>query len=40
MSGEEGKVKIVVSLQVSMGGASGQMPVSIKNGLHKPSRSG
>jgi len=31
LNGEEGKVQIVVSPQVSMGGASGQIPVSIRN---------
>jgi hypothetical protein len=35
LSGEEGKVHIVVSPQVSMGGASGQIPVSITNGGNK-----
>ena len=35
LSGEEGKVQIVVSPQVSMGGASGQIPVSITNGGNK-----
>ncbi len=31
----EDKVKIITSIQVSMGGASGQVPVSIENGLHQ-----
>jgi hypothetical protein len=35
LSGEEDKVQIVVSPQVSMGGASGQIPVSIRNGGNK-----
>jgi len=35
LSGEEGKVQIVVSPQVPMGGASGQIPVSIRNGGNK-----
>jgi Family of unknown function (DUF6049) len=32
LNGEEDKVQIVVSPQVAMGGASGQIPVSIRNG--------
>ena len=35
LSGEEDKVQIVVSAQVPMGGASGQIPVSIRNGGNK-----
>jgi Family of unknown function (DUF6049) len=35
LNGEETKVQIVVSPQVSMGGASGQIPVSIRNGGNK-----
>jgi hypothetical protein len=35
LSGEEGKVQIIVSAQVPMGGASGQIPVSIRNGGNK-----
>ena len=35
VSGEEGKVRIVVSQQVPMGGASGAVPVSIQNGGNK-----
>jgi hypothetical protein len=35
LSGEEGKVQIIVSPQVAMGGASGQIPVSIRNGGNK-----
>ncbi|MGH3258733.1 MAG: DUF6049 family protein [Streptosporangiaceae bacterium] len=35
LGGEDGKVQIVVSPQVSMGGASGQIPVSIRNGGNK-----
>jgi uncharacterized protein DUF6049 len=35
LSGEEGKVQIVVSPQVAMAGASGQIPVSIRNGGNK-----
>jgi hypothetical protein len=31
----EDKVKIITSIQVSMGGASGKVPVSIENGLHQ-----
>jgi len=31
----EDKVKIITSIQVSMGGSSGQVPVSIENGLHQ-----
>ena len=31
----EGKVKIIAAGQVSMGGASGAIPVSIQNGLHQ-----
>jgi Family of unknown function (DUF6049) len=31
----EGKVKIIAADQVSMGGASGAIPVSIQNGLHQ-----
>jgi hypothetical protein len=33
LSGQEGKVKIIASGQVSMAGASGAVPVSIQNGL-------
>jgi hypothetical protein len=33
---EENKVKIITSVQVSMGGASGAVPVSIQNGLSRP----
>jgi Family of unknown function (DUF6049) len=35
LTGEERKVQIVVSPQVPMGGASGQIPVSIRNGGNK-----
>ena len=35
LSGEESKVQIVVSPQVPMGGASGQIPVSIRNAGNK-----
>ena len=35
LNGEEGKVQIVVSPQVPMGGASGLIPVSIRNGGNK-----
>ena len=31
----ESKVKIITSAQVTMGGSSGQVPVSIQNGLHQ-----
>jgi Family of unknown function (DUF6049) len=31
----EDKVKIITSIQVPMGGASGKVPVSIENGLHQ-----
>ena len=31
----EDKVKIITSIQVSMGGSSGKVPVSIENGLHQ-----
>ena len=38
LSGEEGKVKIIASDQVTMGGASGKIPVSILNGMSRPIR--
>jgi hypothetical protein len=34
----EGKVRIIPSNQVAMGGSSGQVPVSIQNGLHQAIR--
>jgi Family of unknown function (DUF6049) len=38
IKGAEGKVKIISSNQVPMGGSSGQVPVSIQNGLHQAIR--
>jgi Family of unknown function (DUF6049) len=38
ISGAESKVRIISSNQVPMGGSSGQVPVSIRNGLHQAIR--
>jgi hypothetical protein len=38
IKGAEGKVRIISSNQVPMGGSSGQVPVSIQNGLHQAIR--
>ncbi len=38
LSGAETKVRIITSAQVPMGGSSGQVPVSIQNGLHQAIR--
>ena len=38
IKGAEGKVRIITSNQVPMGGSSGQVPVSIQNGLHQAIR--
>jgi hypothetical protein len=35
LEGAEGKIKIITSAQVPMGGSSGLVPVSIQNGLHQ-----
>jgi Family of unknown function (DUF6049) len=36
LNGEEKQVKIIAAVQVSMGGASGAIPISIQNKLHDP----
>jgi Family of unknown function (DUF6049) len=36
LNSQEKKVKIIAAVQVSMGGASGAIPVSIQNKLHEP----
>jgi Family of unknown function (DUF6049) len=35
LDGADGKIKIITSAQVPMGGSSGLVPVSIQNGLHQ-----